>query len=366
MNAQRRLKERAAREAMQPEGAPATADEELLRQLDAELNRLPEKYRIPIVLCELEGRSRKEVARLLGLAEGTLSWRLAHARKLLAQRLSRRGMVLAAGVLPLAGEAASASVSATLRLATTQAAVQLAAGRALTAGVVSAQVMSLTEGVLKTMFLNKLKSIWVAALVVVLGAGATGLSYRAMGQQPAAAREAPLRTRVVLDEVEALRLEVEALRKGLQVTRERVKALEGDVQALQQMRALGSSSSGGLTGLGGLNSGGLGGFNGGLAGFSGGLGGGMMGLSGDNARGLMGNSLSTGSLSGTSTNASRPRPEKLLGQGSQPKSAKPNAPMDPLGEVEKALQEYRKHPNDLQAKERLGHALKRLDDALKR
>ncbi len=94
MNAKRRAKERHAGAMPQSAGSASGADEALLAQLDHELNRLPEKYRVPVVLCELEGRSRKEVARLLDLPEGTLSWRLAHAKKLLAKRLSRHGATL--------------------------------------------------------------------------------------------------------------------------------------------------------------------------------------------------------------------------------------------------------------------------------
>src|SRR5439155_22441953 len=73
MNAKRRTKERAAHERQPPADG---ADEELLQRLDAALQRLPEKYRVPVVLCELEGKTRKEAARLLGLPEGTVSWRL--------------------------------------------------------------------------------------------------------------------------------------------------------------------------------------------------------------------------------------------------------------------------------------------------
>ena len=56
--------------------------------LDEELCRLPDKYREAVILCELEGRSRKGVAHQLNLPEGTLSSRLAHARRLLASRLA--------------------------------------------------------------------------------------------------------------------------------------------------------------------------------------------------------------------------------------------------------------------------------------
>src|SRR5205823_3697607 len=80
MNAKRRTKEREAASG-RPTDAPSRGQDDLLERLDAELSRLPDKYRVPVVLCDLEGKRRKEVARQLGLPEGTLSWRLAQARK---------------------------------------------------------------------------------------------------------------------------------------------------------------------------------------------------------------------------------------------------------------------------------------------
>jgi RNA polymerase sigma factor (sigma-70 family) len=73
---------------------PAADSRVLRRTIDEELDRLPEKYRLPIVLCELEGRSLEEAAQLLGWPKGTVAGRLSRGRELLRQRLSRRGIGL--------------------------------------------------------------------------------------------------------------------------------------------------------------------------------------------------------------------------------------------------------------------------------
>jgi RNA polymerase sigma factor (sigma-70 family) len=233
MNAKRRSKERQAGELPRPE---SSADDELLAQLDHELNRLPDKYRVPVVLCELEGRSRKEVARILGVPEGTLSWRLAQAKKLLAKKLSRFERAIPLGALAV-------GLSPTLRASTLKA--------ALTAGTVPAQVLVLTEGVMKAMLLSKLKiSVCVAALALVAGVGASGVAYRVSAQEPTPTESVATSLRnaagpPATDEMEALRLEIEALRKSLQATRERVKTLEGEVSALKGKRG-GSAARMGL------------------------------------------------------------------------------------------------------------------------
>jgi RNA polymerase sigma factor (sigma-70 family) len=227
-----------------PEPTPE-CDPELLDLLDEELNQLPEKYRIPVVLCELEGRSRKEAAAQMRIPEGTVSSRLAVAKKQLAKRLIRRGVIGAAGALSALGHGvtASAVVPRTLVQATAKAAVRVAAGQGLVAGVVSAQALTLTEGVMKAMFLSKLKGAGLMVLAVVVGMGAIGSSYG-----PAAPSDGPrdgtTTVRAARDEMEELRLEIAALRKGLEVTREQVKTLQGELQTLKatQARAAGWES----------------------------------------------------------------------------------------------------------------------------
>jgi RNA polymerase sigma factor (sigma-70 family) len=170
-DALRRVKERQV-----PRREAAEADErpEWLALLDQEVGRLPEKYRLPVVLCDLEGHTRKEAARQLGWPAGTLSGRLARARALLARRLTRRGVTLSGAALasPLTAEAV-ASVPISLVHSTSRAASVFAAGQ--TAGGISVQVAALTEGVVKAMLLTKFKPMLMLLMVVLavsIGVGA--------------------------------------------------------------------------------------------------------------------------------------------------------------------------------------------------
>jgi RNA polymerase sigma factor (sigma-70 family) len=135
--------------------------------IDEELNRLPEKYRAPVVLCYFEGKTNEEAARHLHWPMGTVQGRLARARELLRERLAGRGLALSAAALSVGlGEAtASATVPAPLVRATFQAALGFMAGSA--AGSTSLPATLLAQGMLKTMFISKLK---VAAVLIMIGA----------------------------------------------------------------------------------------------------------------------------------------------------------------------------------------------------
>jgi RNA polymerase sigma factor (sigma-70 family) len=158
----------------------APCGDEVLGLLDEEVGRLPQKYRVLVVLCDLEGRTRKDVARQLGCPEGTVAGRLARARALLARRLARRGVALSAGAV-LSQQGASAATPAAVVFSTVKAASLVAAGQA--AGLVSARVAALTHGVLKTMLLSKVKALMVVLATAAL-VGVAGLLYQTQAAPP--------------------------------------------------------------------------------------------------------------------------------------------------------------------------------------
>jgi Sigma-70, region 4 len=158
-----------------PEAQQAPDDlwHELRPLIDQELSRIPEKYRAPVVLCDLQGQTRKQAAQQLGCPEGTVSGRLARARGMLAKRLARHGLTLstAAFATALSQGAASAVVQPPLVAATIKAATLVAAGH-VTAGAISAPVAALTAGVLQSMASSKIKiALAVLLAVSLLGAG---------------------------------------------------------------------------------------------------------------------------------------------------------------------------------------------------
>src|SRR5262245_58637640 len=167
---------------------------ELRGVIDDELNRLPEKYRLPFVLCHLEGQSNADAARELGCPVGTVESRLARARQRLRTGLCRRGVTLSTGcvVALFARHAASACVPPELVLGTVQAATIVAAGHLAGAGLISPQVAALTEGVLQTMFVTKLKTAAVILLATgAIVAGVGGLTHRSPAYAAAADEDGP-------------------------------------------------------------------------------------------------------------------------------------------------------------------------------
>jgi RNA polymerase sigma factor (sigma-70 family) len=183
----RRAREMQVKDMPQPTVSPDFDLHELHQVLDLELNKLSDRYRVPIVLCDLEGRSRKDVASQLKIPEGTLSSRLAKGRRLLARRLVRHGVALPAGALAtaLTQQAASAAVRTGLVSASVKAAALTAAGQSA-GGLLSAQVLVLSQGVLKTMLLNKLKVISLVCLGFVFAGVGVGFGVPRLMAQPAA------------------------------------------------------------------------------------------------------------------------------------------------------------------------------------
>lgn len=151
---------------------------ELRPVLDEELNRLPPKYRAPLVLCYLQGKTNEAAAKELGWAPGSMSYRLAQAKEMLRTRLLQRGIALTAVTLAaMLTEKASAAVQLPLIDATVRASVAYAVGEAASAGI-STKVVALAEAGLKSIAIAKAKLIGTAVLgiaVVVGGAGFVAL-----------------------------------------------------------------------------------------------------------------------------------------------------------------------------------------------
>ncbi|AGA27562.1 RNA polymerase sigma factor [Singulisphaera acidiphila] len=142
--------------------------------LHHELAQLPERLRAPIVLCYFQGLTHELAAAQLRWPVGTVRSRMARARRLLRERLTRKGVVLSAGFLVGASQQTTAAmIPRILSEETIQSAMRIAAGRAAMSGALSVPAAALMEGVLSAMWMTKLKT--TAAVAIMAGFILTGV-----------------------------------------------------------------------------------------------------------------------------------------------------------------------------------------------
>ena len=168
--------------------------------LDAELSRLPERYRAPLVLCCLEGMARDEAARQLGWRLGTLKSRLERGRQLLRLRLTRRGVALPAALSAvLLGESvAPAGVPAVLARSTLRAVVDGPAEAAAGSLTPSQAALALSEEMMQALAATRLQAGAALLLAVgILAVGAGLLARRMTVPQPPGLERIPVAERPV-------------------------------------------------------------------------------------------------------------------------------------------------------------------------
>jgi RNA polymerase sigma factor (sigma-70 family) len=168
--AKRRARECSLSETHEPQYVAASNSwNDLAPLLDGELSRLADKYRIAIVLCDIENKARKDAALELNIPEGTLSSRLTTARQMLAKRLARRGISLSiTALVSLLAENALATAPFELIIATIQATTLPITEKETLQGVISDDVASLAAGVNNAMFLNKARTLLAVTIAMAL------------------------------------------------------------------------------------------------------------------------------------------------------------------------------------------------------
>jgi RNA polymerase sigma factor (sigma-70 family) len=168
--------------------------DDLGRVLHEEVSRLPERYRRPILLCYFEGLTHDQAASQLNWPVGTVRSRLARARERLRTRLTRRGIAPDAAYLHVLSFRLG-SLPADLINPTVKAAMQLAVRKAVGAGLVSASAAAMTEGVLRAMFVSKLKA--TAATLLAVGVITFGMGLYARQEK---VEEPPTAAEQLIDE----------------------------------------------------------------------------------------------------------------------------------------------------------------------
>jgi len=162
---------------------------ELVGILEEEMAGLPERYRLPLLLCCLDGKSGDEAARCLRCSPSTLKRRLRHARELLQRRLDRRGITISLTALAalLLHNTTASCVAPALAAATVRAASLLASGSRLTAGLASPQALALASKTNHSLLLTKFK---ITLALLVVGSGLMAGTYVALWQKEATLPEA--------------------------------------------------------------------------------------------------------------------------------------------------------------------------------
>jgi RNA polymerase sigma factor (sigma-70 family) len=159
--------------------AEPTRDEtwrELQAVLDEEMAQIPEKYRAPLILCYLEGKTNEEAARLLHWPTGSMSRRISRGLELLRQRLHQRGLRCSPGLFPtmLARQAGPIQVPSALADATVEAAVAAAGGEVIATATLAAATAGGSSALLKALLLARLSrtaALLVGAAVLALATG---------------------------------------------------------------------------------------------------------------------------------------------------------------------------------------------------